>query len=189
MKNAKSLRRPVRHFFLKKGMQYNILSTIIFITIIASIVTTAIISLVYHIKSRGGTFYYMSNDIMQDLELTSILGIVVPALISAQIVTLVIAVFIGLFSSRKAAVPVYKLEKWALQLKRGKLKTHLEFREANFMKDLTIQCNSLAETYRQIFSDIENYTNAIIEDNSEKSLTIQKNIAFIKQKLEQLDYK
>ncbi len=126
---------------------------------------------------------------MQDLELTSILGVILPALITAQIASLVIALIIGLFSSRKVAVPVYKLEKWAMQLKKGKLKTHLGFRETKQMKDLTIQCNALADRYKDIFSQIDNNLNIIYEDRVYKSQTVIKELDQIKEILSELDYK
>jgi signal transduction histidine kinase len=131
----------------------------------------------------------MSNDIMQDLQLTSILGVVLPALITAQIVTIAVAIVIGLFSSRKAAVPVYKLEKWAMQLKKGKLKTHLGFRETKEMRDLTIQCNALADTYIQIFTDIGESMRIISEDRVYKSQSVTQEIESIKEILNKLDFK
>jgi signal transduction histidine kinase len=163
--------------------------TIIFFVITTTGITTLILLFFYNAKSQGGLFYYMSNDIMQDLQLTSILGVVLPALVTAQIVTIVVAVVIGLFSSRKAAVPVYKLERWALQLKKGKLKTHLGFREIKEMRDLTIQCNALADTYKQIFSDIEDSLKIIAEDRVYKSQAVAQEISNIKATLSKLDYK
>ncbi len=126
---------------------------------------------------------------MQDLELTSILGIILPALIIAQFVSLVIAVAIGMFSSRKVAVPVYKLEKWATQVKKGKLKTHIGFRETTEMKDLTIQCNALTDTYKQIFIDIDSATENIHADKVYKSQVVSQELANIKQTLKNIDYK
>lgn len=182
-------RRPIRNFFIKRAIQFRIISIILFIVFLTSCITTLILSVIYNAKSQEGNFYYMSNDIMQDLELTSILGIILPALITAQIVSLVIAVAIGMFSSRKAAVPIYKLEKWASQIKKGRLKTHIGFRETKVMKDLTIQCNALADTYKQIFSDIDQSLSNILADRIYKSQTLLNEIAHIQRVLAKLDYK
>lgn len=153
--SKKVSRKPIKHFFLKKSLQISIIFKIIFIVFLTSFITTIILSYTYITKSKGGNFYYMSNDIMKDLELTNILGIVLPAIITAQLVTLIIVFFIGMSSSRRAAVPVYKLEKWASQIKNGNLMTSLGFRETAVMKDLTLQCNDLTRKYRKIFSDID----------------------------------
>jgi signal transduction histidine kinase len=126
---------------------------------------------------------------MQDLELTSMLGIILPALISAQVISLVIGVGIGMFSSRKAAVPVYKLEKWATQIKRGRLKTHLGFRETHEMKDLTIQCNALADTYRTIFKEIDDSLETIASDRIYKSQVVTQQLLRLKEILDTIDYK
>jgi hypothetical protein len=84
---------------------------------------------------------------------------------------------------------VYKLERWALQLKKGKLKTHLGFREIKEMRELTIQCNALADTYKQIFSDIEDSLKIIAEDRVYKSQAVAQEISNIKATLSKLDYK
>lgn len=184
-----TMRRPVKNFFLKKSLQFKIIIKIILFVLMTSCITTLILGLVYNAKSQEGNFYYMSNDVMQDLELTSVLGIILPALIIAQVVSLFIAIGIGMFSSRKVAVPVYKLEKWAQQLKKGKLKTHLGFRETNEMKDLMIQCNALADTYRAIFKKIENSLTVISKDRVYKSQTVSQEIATIEVILGEIDFK
>ena len=186
---TKIQRHPFRNFFLKKSLQFRIISRILFIVFLTSCITTLLLSFVYNAKSQEGTFYYMSNDIMQDLELTSILGIILPALITAQIVSLVIGIGVGMFSSRKAAVPVYKLEKWAMQLKKGKLKTQLGFREIKVMKDLTIQCNALADTYRHIFKEIDTSLANIQGDRVYKSQAVTQELSHIQSILDKIDYK
>ncbi len=186
---TKVQRHPFKNFFLKKTLQFKIITRILFIIFLTSCMTTLILSLLYNAKSQDGNFYYMSNDIMQDLELTSILGIILPALITAQIVSLIIAVGVGMFSSRKAAVPVYKLEKWAMQLKKGRLKTELGFREIKEMKDLTIQCNALADTYRHIFRDIDTALENIRTDRVYKSQVVTQELARIRSILDKIDYK
>lgn len=177
-----------KHFFLKKSLQFNIIGTIILIVFLTSCITTVILGIVYNTKSQGGNFYYMSNDIMQDLELTSILGIILPALITAQLVSIIIAIGIGMFSSRKAAVPVYKLEKWAMQLKDGKLNTHLGFRETKQMKDLIIQCNALADTYKHIFAEIDTAITTVSQSQELNSSDVQSAITKIKETLKAIDY-
>jgi methyl-accepting chemotaxis protein len=118
----------------------------------------------------------MSNDVMQDLELKSILGIVLPAVIVAEVIAVFIALGVGLFSSRKIAVPLYKIENWISRLKDGKLNTTLAFREEDDMKELTNQCNSMAEFYRKIFAEIhEHAENIALKANDSPSVIEQIN--------------
>ena len=136
-------------------MQLKVIAKIVFIILITALLTTVTVSLVYNSKSQSGSFYYMSNDTKQDLELKNILEVILPSVIGAQLVTLLIGLGVGLFSSRKIAVPIYKFEKWVSQLKTGNLLTRLEFREKTEMEDLTHECNTLADFYRKKFMDID----------------------------------
>jgi len=151
----KNVRQPFRHFFLKKSMQYKIIAEIVFVVLFTALVTTVSLTFMYNSKSRSGTFYYMSNDTKKDLELKNVLEVILPSVVGAQIFSIVIGLGIGLFSSRKMAVPIYKFEKWVSQLKSGNLNTKISFRENEEMKDLTFQCNALSHYYKEVFTDID----------------------------------
>jgi hypothetical protein len=107
-----NVRQPVKNFFIKKSIQIKIIAKIVIVILITALFTTVTVSLVYNSKSQGGSFYYMSNDTKQDLELKNILEVILPSVIGAQLISLIIGLGIGLFSSRKIAVPIYKFEKW-----------------------------------------------------------------------------
>jgi methyl-accepting chemotaxis protein len=154
-------RRRVKNFFLKKSIQIRMITGIFFTVLLMGLVTTGLLAVIYNTKAQQGSFYYMSNDVMQDLELTSVLGIILPPIIAVEVIAVLIAFGIGLFSSRAVAVPLYKIEKWAVRLKNGKLNTTLAFREEKMMKDLTIQCNAVTDFYRSLVSDIREHTDAI----------------------------
>jgi methyl-accepting chemotaxis protein len=124
--------------------------------------TTGLLMLLYNIKSKEGSFYYMSNDVMQDLELKNIIGIVMPSIVIVEIIAILIAFGIGIISSRKIAVPIFKIEKWASRLKAGKLNTTLAFREEDHLNELTTQCNSVTDFYKTIFEEIRQHTDSIV---------------------------
>jgi len=147
-------RQPFKHFFIKKSLQLKIIYEILFVALLSAALTTAAITILYNSKSRTGSFYYMSNDTRQDLELKNVLEFVLPSVVGAQIFSIVIGLGIGLFSSRKMAVPIYKFEKWVSQLKSGNLNTQISFRENEEMRDLTAECNALARYYKDVFGDI-----------------------------------
>ncbi|MDO5576263.1 MAG: hypothetical protein Q4F84_04225, partial [Fibrobacter sp.] len=111
----------------------------------------------------------MGNDLMQDLQLKSMLGIVLPPIVIVELIAILISFGMGLYSSRKIAVPIYKIEKWAARLKSGKLNTTLAFREENSFKELTIQCNGVSEFYRKIFTEINNHNKMIAENPNDSS--------------------
>jgi methyl-accepting chemotaxis protein len=157
----KHLRHPLKNFFIKKSIQINIIWKIIVTVIIAASLTTGLIMFLYNLKSSEGSFYYMSNDMMQDLELKNIIGIVLPSIIVVEIIAILIAFGIGLISSRKIAVPIFKIEKWASKLRAGKLNTTLAFREEDHLNELTTQCNSVTDFYKTIFEEIRQHTETI----------------------------
>ena len=184
-----SNRRSIKNFFLKRSLQYSIIIKILFVVLVTSVCTTTLLGFVYQKQSKKGTFYYMSNDIMQDLELKNILSLTLPAVISAQIATLIITIGIGMFSSRKIAVPLYKIEKWILDIRKGKFKTVLQFRENHENVELTTQCNELTKQLRAFFSCIDISVMKIIKDPSPKSPLVITEISKIKSLLQQIDYK
>ena len=147
-------RRSVSNFFIKGPLQAKIIIQIVGVVLLTSLLTLGALALAYNIKSPHGHFY-ITNDIMHEFKLTNMLGLILPSLIAAQAVSILIGLAIGLFSSRKVAVPVYKFEKWVHQMSHGNLNIRLSFREDEEMRDLTIQCNSLVEYYRQIFNEID----------------------------------
>jgi len=183
-----NIRQPVKNFFIKKSMQIKIIAKILFIILITALFTTVTVSLVYNSKSQSGSFYYMSNDTKQDLELKNILEVILPSVIGAQLITLLIGLGIGLFSSRKIAVPIYKFEKWVSQLKTGNLMTRLEFREKAEMEDLTHECNTLADFYRKKFMEIDAAVTSI-EQIPSPHPQLKEKIREIRQTLENVSFK
>jgi methyl-accepting chemotaxis protein len=155
--SEKDARRPIAHFFLKRSVQFAVAGRIVLVMLLTSALTTFFLALSYHSRSRGGSLYYMSHDLMQDLELQSMLELVLPALITAQVISLFLGAAIGLFSSRKIGVILYKIERWAVQLKTGRLNTHLDFREKEKreFKDIVVQCNAVTDTYRDALRQID----------------------------------
>jgi methyl-accepting chemotaxis protein len=141
-------RRPFRNFFIKRSIQLKIVAKILITILLTAVLTTAALGAVYSIKAQKGSYYFMSDDVRQDIELINILGMILPSVIAAESVSLILGLGIGLFSSRKVAVPIYKFEKWVSQLKTGHLNTHIAFREEAGLKDLAIQCNAMADVYR-----------------------------------------
>jgi ABC-type Fe3+ transport system permease subunit len=163
------------------------MARILLVLVVVSILTTAVLALIYNAQSRGGTLYYMSENLMQDLELKSILGYVLPAMIVVQCISLLLGVGIGLFSSRKVGVLHYKIERWATNLKNGRLKTHLAFREEDEMKDLTLRCNSVSDTYRDIFSSISSSV-GLIETATADSEKVMREARRLRAILNKLDF-
>lgn len=152
---SRANRKPIGNFLIKRSLQTKIALQIFFVMVMTGLLTSLFLAWFYTYKSHEGTFYFMSNSIKQDLELSSFLGVILPSLITAQLVSFLIALAIGLFSSRKVAVPIYKVEKWADEVKQGNLTAKLFFREKDEMNELTTRCNAVVDFYRTTFLEID----------------------------------
>lgn len=182
----KNFRHPLRNFFIKKSIQFKIVMQIIMTALIAGIITLGILVFIYNSKSQAGSFYYMSNDVMQDLELKNILGIILTPILTVEFVAIFISFVIGLISSRKIAVPLYKIEKWADDLSNGKLNVELAFREEDRLSDLTDRCNAATKFYRNALTNI-NLLAENISRNPTDQTQVQKDISAIRKILSQID--
>jgi methyl-accepting chemotaxis protein len=162
----------------------------IFLSVIVSaLLTLGVLVVVYNAKSQYGSYYYMSNDIRQDLqllELKSILGTILPPILAVELVGVTIAFIIGLISSRKIAVPIYKVEKWAHRLRNGKLNSQLAFRTEDRLEDLTSQCNGVTEFFRKTCQEISEHADAI-SYNPQNPEFVKEHAAAIKKILDKME--
>jgi methyl-accepting chemotaxis protein len=182
-----NVRQPFRHFFIKKSMQLKLIFKILLVVFLSAVIATATLTVLYNSKAHGGSFYYMSNDMRQDLELKNILEFVLPSVVGAQLFSIIIGLGIGLFSSRKMAVPIYKFEKWVSQLRSGNLNTKISFRENEEMEDLTVECNAMAGYYQKLFREISASAEAI-EKNVEGNAVAMEHVKEMKKTLEKVNF-
>ncbi len=182
----KNIRHPLRNFFIKRSVQIKIVMQVILTTLIAGVITLSILIFIYNSKARAGSFYYMSNDVMQDLELKNILGIILTPIMTVEFVAILVSFVTGLFSSRKVAVPIYKIEKWVTALSKGKLNTELAFREEDHLTDFSEKCNAATEFYRKSLFRI-NLLAENIAKNPADTAQVHKDISAIKEILGKID--
>jgi hypothetical protein len=136
------IRKPLSNFFIKKSLQLRLMMRIVMAMLVATVTSLASLLLVYFLKFDKVVFYMMDAD--TNLIKENVVSILLPSLIVSAIVNFVVAWGIGLYASRKYAVPIYKLEHWAYLLMEGKLTAKIRFREKEEMKELTDYCNSLS---------------------------------------------
>ena len=106
----------------------------------------------------------------------NIVSILYPSLIISAIANIFIAAAIGLYASRKYAVPIFKLEQWANLLQKGHLGANLIFREKEEMKELSGKCNQLSTDLKEKFVKIEKAISNIQKSESYKENSDIKNI-------------
>lgn len=143
-------RHPVSNFFIKRDLQIRLIGKIVSAVLASTVVVVITLLLIFYLRYKSSIFYMM--DLEGELYKQSIIGILLPSLLVSALVNIVVGLGIGMYASRKYAVPIYKLEQWAMLLKNGHLSAKLRFREKEEMKELSDHCNTLSEDYRSRFA-------------------------------------
>jgi len=157
---AKAVRKPVGNFFIKKSLQLRLIFNVLTVSVVSSIVSAGTLLLVYFYKYKT-TVLYMFDHISNGLKEEYILWLILPSLIISSVVGLILAFGIGLYASRKYAVPVFKIEQWASKLISGKMTAVLRFREKEEMKDLSRKCNELGAMFREVMLGVQKDVKAL----------------------------
>ncbi|MFP4163500.1 MAG: hypothetical protein ACLFQB_06060 [Chitinispirillaceae bacterium] len=162
----KFVRKPVGNFFIKKSLQLRLITKVILASLISTVVSAGSLLLVYYLR-YDTVVVYQWDQISNELNREHILHLILPTLIISSIVGILVALGIGLYASRKYAVPVYKIEQWTSMLLKGKMTALLRFREREEMKDLSEKCNELGEQLRSKLLQIEQKVERLKENNPE----------------------
>lgn len=164
--SKKFTRKPVTNFFIKKDLQIRLIKKIVLAVLISTLVCVATLLLTYLAKYKSAVFYRVTLDISATIgNRENIISIILPSLLISSIVNILIAICIGLYASRKYAVPIFKLEQWVQLLHEGHMTAQLRFREKEEMKELCDKCNKLSEEFRNKFVQIEKYTEELEKNN------------------------
>lgn len=152
--SSKVARKPIGNFFIKKALQLRLIKKIVIAALISTLLSSCSLILVYYLKYQT-VIVYQLDKLSQELNREHIIYLILPTLLVSAIVSILVSFGIGLYSSRKYAVPIYKLEQWATLLKSGRLNALLRFREKEEMKELSDKCNQLSADLRTRFSAVK----------------------------------
>ncbi|NLW32159.1 MAG: hypothetical protein GXY77_11975 [Fibrobacter sp.] len=163
--NQKTARKPIGNFFIKKSLQLRLVSKIVLAAIISTLISSGSLLLVYYLKYQT-VIVYQLDKYSQELTRDHLVYLILPTLLISSIVSMFVSLGVGLYSSRKYAVPIYKLEQWATLLSEGKMTVLLRFREKEEMRDLSDKCNKLTEKLRTKFSEIRKISEMMKQSDS-----------------------
>jgi hypothetical protein len=146
---------------------------IVFTVLFATVISSGSLLLVYYLKYKSVLLYQM--DQMTNLTKENIIFIILPSLLISALVNFFLAGGIGLYASRKYAVPIYKLEHWARLLREGKITAKIRFREKEEMKELTDYCNDLSTDLLKKLLEIKKQVDLLknLENGSKELQKIQ----------------
>ncbi len=158
-------RRPIGNFFIKRALQIKLIRNIVFSGIISTIVSSSSLFFVYYLRYKTVVVYQLDR-ITQDLSRENIFDILLPALLISAIVSIMLSFGIGLYSSRKYTVPIYKLEQWISLLLQGKFSATMQFREKDEMSELSGKCHNLGVELQKTFISIRTQVERLKEENA-----------------------
>lgn len=163
-------RKYIGNFFIKRSLQIRLIMKIVTAAILATIICSCTLLLVYYLKYNSVLLYQM--DQLTNLTKENIIFIILPSLLISSLVNFIIAVCLGLYASRKYAVPIYKLEQWARMIRQGRISAKIQFREREEMKELSDDCNNLTKDLREKFVMIKQQT-MLLKDKAKDSPEVQ----------------
>ena len=194
------IRKPISNFFIKKELQIRLIKKIVVAVLIATIVSVATLLLTYLVKYKSTVIYQVTFETVESVgdddqsgatisDREKITSLILPSIIISGIINIMIAFFIGLYASRKYAVPIFKLEQWVKLLHEGRMNAQLRFREKEEMRELSSSCNKLAEELKNKFNQIEKLTKELkdMEKNPEVIKKIQDIIDTVEFKSETIE--
>lgn len=148
-------RQPASNFFIKPKLQWRLIIKMVVTALCATLIGILTLVLLYLFQYDSTIFYRVTTHGTASIgESSNIIAIILPSLLISGIINLAIAIALGLYASRKYAVPIYKLEKWAGLLLKGNFKAKLGFREKNEFDELCDLCNRLSEDVDSKFGEI-----------------------------------
>jgi methyl-accepting chemotaxis protein len=158
-------RKPVSNFFIKRSLQLRLIGKIVVAVIISTLVCVASLLATYYVIYQSVSYYGVTLDTQTHFSTISepknIIYLILPSLAVSVALNIVVAFFIGLYASRKYAVPIYKLEQWARMIRQGRISAQIRFRESEEMKELSDDCNELTSDLRTKFCEIKKQTAAL----------------------------
>jgi methyl-accepting chemotaxis protein len=146
-------RKPIGNFFIIKELQIRLIMKIVFSVVIATITCLLILLAIYLLRYQSILLYQMDG-ITGKLTKEHIIFLLLPSLAVSAVVNILLAIGIGMYASRKYALPIYKLEQWAKLVQEGHLTATIQFREKAEFETLTSHCNSLTDALNKKFASI-----------------------------------
>jgi len=148
-------RHPIKNFIIVPGVQWAHVIRMMSMTLLTSITTLVIVAGVYYFKFGSGYFYYLEDQAEGLVIRHNIWNLVLPSALPALFLTVILSAYISLYSSRKIALPIFKIRRWSEALFAGNLRHSVNLRKGDNLNELAHSCNQISRKYSQILKDID----------------------------------
>ena len=152
-------RHPIRNFIIMPDLQWPYIIRLLAIVNLAGVLMATSICALFYFRYMGSPLGGQDADmvnasLMNVMVEENLMDVIVPAFVIADVVSLVIGLWLSLYFSRKISVPIYRITKWAEVVTSGDLTFRLKFRPGDDLQSLEEACNQVAETYCKIIDDM-----------------------------------
>lgn len=157
----KHKRHPIRNFIILPELQWPYIIRLLAIVNLAGVLMATSICALFYLRysenplgNQETGFDMVNAGMMGVLVEENLMDVIVPAFVIADVVSLIIGVWLSLYFSRKISVPIYRVTKWAEVVTSGDLGFRLKFRPGDDLQSLEAACNQVSETYAVIIDDL-----------------------------------
>lgn len=149
------VRRPLRNFVFYPAIQWPQILRNCLLVAITAILAGFMIMMLYQFQYGSTNIYVMDrNSAFFPLERQSLLALVFPALFAALLLAILIGWMLALSTSRRIALPIYKVIQWTRQVSEGNLRAKVAFRPGDRLDELARSCNGALDYLRGGYEDL-----------------------------------
>ena len=157
----KHKRHPIRNFIILPELQWPYIIRLLAIVNLAGVLMATSICALFYMRYSGNPLGNQETGVdmvnagmMNVLVEENLMDVIVPAFVVADVVSLIIGLWLSLYFSRKISVPIYRVTKWAEVVTSGDLSFRLKFRPGDDLQSLEEACNKVGESYAAIIDDL-----------------------------------
>ncbi len=181
MKTSDYKRRPIKHFIMMSRVQWQYIRRVMLMVAITTVLTILCVALVYALKYKSGYFYYLSQNMEGDLIRRNIWELLLPSFVFSAFGTILLGLGISLYSSRKIALPLFKIRRWAENVFAGNFKHRVTLRDNDNLDELMTSCNQVSRSYSALLQKLQ-------DTSTDDSLTSEEKIAGIQKTLSEVEF-
>lgn len=152
-------RKPLRNLIYYPAVQWPLIlfnGMLVLLTIAATVLSIAV---VYSWKFQGRGIFLLSQNSFLPLERLSMLSVLAPAIAICAVVSLGCGVLLAMSTSRRVALPIYKVTRWARLVADGELKVCLGFRKGDRLDELAHACNQVSDRFAKEWKSLQDVPN------------------------------
>lgn len=159
-------RYPIRHFFIMNRIQRKWIFRVFLTVFSVTLMTLGSVVMSYFFQYEAGHFYFLGPEVSEDLIRYTVWAIVLPSVVPSFLLATLLGLLLALYSSRKIAVPIYKIRVWSDALFSGDLTYRVRMRKGDDLEELESACNQVSNKFNATVETIK----GILDGNEDNQI-------------------